>query len=244
MASVRQNVLVDFAELRAQVESLRVAGRTPKQIARALGVTPAVVAPIIREIAADQIGTEPTGSALIGCWISPGWSAGLGLGGCPTTWSDGGSGDGLVLVAVAREHRHGKVRVCGFLVDTFCLGLKNTIGPKIMEPAKVDAFLRDYFVGYGGNYGPTPVELAQEIVLGAVEYARKLGFEPDSGFAETSSLLGDWTPPSRIEFGCNGRPYFQQGPYDNATQIMRTLDKSVGRGKYEFTVVSAGRSEW
>ena len=237
---------MDSAELRTQVESLRVAGRTPKQIARALGVTPAVVAPIIREIAADQTGIEPTGSALIGCWISPGWSAGLGLDGCPETWSHGddGSGDGLVLVAVAREYRHGKVRVCGFLVDTFCLGVKNTRGPKILEPTKVNAFLRDYFVGFGGEHESIPMELAQEIVLGAVEYARKLGFEPHSDFAETSSLLGDWTPPSRIEFGRNGRPHFQQGPYDNATQIMRTLDKSVGRGNYEFTVVSTGRSEW
>jgi hypothetical protein len=36
----------------------------------------------------------------------------------------------------------------------------------------------------------------------------------------------------------DGQPYFQQGPYDNAGRIIRTLDKSVGPGSYHFTLVA------
>jgi hypothetical protein len=35
----------------------------------------------------------------------------------------------------------------------------------------------------------------------------------------------------------NGKPYFQQGPYDNPTRIMRTLDRTVGPGNYHFSTV-------
>ncbi|MEJ3743710.1 hypothetical protein WEI85_41960 [Actinomycetes bacterium KLBMP 9797] len=53
---------------------------------------------------------------LVGCWISPGWGHGLGVGGHPE-WprSDAQlSESGLVTVLVAREDRPGRVRVSGF----------------------------------------------------------------------------------------------------------------------------------
>lgn len=64
-------------------------------------------------------------------------------------------------------------------------------------------------------------------------------------FAAGSSVLWvgadggcvDRQPPSRIRFGRHGKPYFQQGPYDNPTRVMRTLDRSVGPGNYHFTTV-------
>ena len=52
--------------------------------------------------------------------------------------------------------------------------------------------------------------------------------------------LGAWEPPSRITFGNRGKPDFQQGPYDNPTRIVRTLDRSVGPGNYHHTIVIAG----
>ena len=40
---------------------------------------------------------------------------------------------------------------------------------------------------------------------------------------------------SRIRFGLHGRPYFQQGPYDNPARILRILNRSAGPGNYDFT---------
>lgn len=52
-------------------------------------------------------------------------------------WPDTGPAEigesGLVIVVVARE-RGSSVRVCEFLVDTWCLGVKNALGPKPVLP--------------------------------------------------------------------------------------------------------------
>src|SRR5437867_2121742 len=82
---------------------------------------------------------------------------------------------------------------------------------------------------------PAPITLAQDLILGAVDYAAALGFDPHRDFYLAKPHLGTWQPPSRIQFGLQGRPYFQQGPYDNPTRIMRTLDRSVGPGNYGYT---------
>ena len=60
---------------------------------------------------------------------------------------------------------------------------------------------------------------------------------PHRDFYLAAPHLGAWQPPSRIKFGRDGKPYFQQGPYDNPTRVTRTLDRSVGPGNYDFTTV-------
>jgi hypothetical protein len=103
---------MDSQELLAQVRALRAAGRSPKQIARALGVPPATVAPLVRAIAAaDQ--TDAGEGKLVGCWVSPGWSQGLTVQGHPE-WPDVDAADagaqGLVSVLVTRQERYGRAR--------------------------------------------------------------------------------------------------------------------------------------
>jgi len=60
-------------QLLDRVRELRDAGHTPKEIARALKMPPSAVAPLIRSVAAAQGRIRE--DALIGCWISPGWSS-------------------------------------------------------------------------------------------------------------------------------------------------------------------------
>jgi hypothetical protein len=73
--------------LLAQVRLMRERGSSPKQIAKALGLRPAAVAPLVRQVAAiAQSHDDPADRVLLGCWISPGWSAGLGLDEAPAAW--------------------------------------------------------------------------------------------------------------------------------------------------------------
>ncbi|MGH3620419.1 MAG: hypothetical protein ACRDQ5_01330 [Sciscionella sp.] len=104
--------------LLGRVRELRAAGRSPKQIARALGVRPATIAPLVRTVAREDAAAHP--AAVVGCWVSPGWSAGLTVDG-HEDWQDPAEsptgGDGLVGVVVARRARPRRVSVCGYLVD-------------------------------------------------------------------------------------------------------------------------------
>src|ERR1700722_13285634 len=52
-----------------------------------------------------------------------------------------GAGAGLVGVLVPRD-TGSTVVACGFLVDVFCLGVKNTNGPKTMDRRKFPDFTR------------------------------------------------------------------------------------------------------
>ena len=84
----------------------------------------------------------------MGCWISPGWSRELLV---PERdgWEDvelGADGPaGVAQVLVARAGRRDDVLVCGYLVDTFCLGVKDTFGPERMRRRELRDFVRTYF---------------------------------------------------------------------------------------------------
>ncbi|MGI5486370.1 helix-turn-helix domain-containing protein [Microtetraspora malaysiensis] len=222
---------MDSAALLEKVRDLRGQGHSPKQIARALGVSPAVITPLVRAVAEQARGEETLGE-VVGCWMSTGWSVGLTVD--PARgWADQAAHDentagGMVSVLVARKQGWDKLLFCGYLVDTYCLGVKNTQGPEVGDEMKMRRFRERFFSAYEEGYQEAPVDLAQHLVFGAVEYARGLGLEPHEDFAATAEYLGPWTGPSAITFGKDGKPLYISGPYDDARKIVRTLTRAVG----------------
>ena len=230
--------MVDEQGLLERISELRSAGLTPKQIVRAVRLRPAQVAPLVRAAAARAAGSAGE-VALVGCWVNPGWSGGLRIAGRPD-WSDLSPGEqtagGMATVVVARRHRPSRVSVCGYLVDTHCLGVKNTLGPRVMGDGDLPAFLRIFFQPFE-HLGPplaAPLELARHLVYGAVDAARRLGFEPAADFAAAAGHLGPWEDENAITFGRDGIPYYVAGPYDDAAAVLRTLNRTVGRGNFHY----------
>jgi hypothetical protein len=99
-----------------RVRELRQRGRTPKEIARALGCHP----PGGPDDQDGRRGSAAREAALVGCWVSEGWAAGLTVTGHPEWTGARGTAEsgqsGLVTVLVARE-TGSRVSVCGYLVD-------------------------------------------------------------------------------------------------------------------------------
>jgi len=198
-------------QLLDRVRELRNAGRTPKEIARALKMPPSAVAPLIRSVAAAQGRTRE--DALIGCWISPGWSSSVLTPERPD-WpgsapSERTGHSGLVTVLVARDRGGSTAGVCFYLVDTWCLGVN--------EPAV-----------------QVPLELGRQIVYGAIGYARELGFEPHPDFGRAAGYLGAWDAECELTFGRDGKPMYISGPHDDGDKIIRKLRRRLGDGNYDF----------
>jgi hypothetical protein len=230
---MRNAMTMASQELVERVAELRRDGRTPKEIARALGLKPAEVAPLIRAVGASAPRRE---AELIGCWVADGWSDGLTVTGHPEWPGVRAAGDGtsgMASVLVARENGSG-VSACGYLVDVWCLGVKNCIGPKTMDRRKLPDFVSTFFRTFKRPPVPAPLELARHVVFGAVDYARGLGFEPHPDFAKCAGHLGEWDGSSDVTFGRDGMPMYIQGPHDNMLAVMSTLRKTLGDGNFHF----------
>lgn len=233
-------------DLLARVRELREAGWSPKQIARGVGLRPAEVAPLVRRIATDAAvaTTEPP---VVGCWVSPGWSQGLTVDG-HDDWPDvpdvPGGRDGVASVIVARRGRSHRVSVCGYLVDVFCLGVKNALGPEVLDEGELRGYVHDFFTPYRevGRPVEASLELVRHLVWGAVDYARGLGFDPAPDFDAASGHLGAWEGTSAITFGRGGMPLYVAGPYDKPDAVLRTLNRTVGRGNFHTFIPGAAGS--
>ena len=174
--------------------------------------------------------------------MNPGWSDGLGLDQAPE-WaaSDPQSlstgktpAGGLAGMMVARADRSSRVTVCGWLVDVFCLGVKDTLGPQTISTSALFEHSRRFFSAFGTPPRTVPVELAQTLLHGAVAYARSFGFEPHPDFAATLPYLGAAPETCPIRFGRHGVPFSISGPSDNPRQVIAAPDATAGAGNYEY----------
>ncbi len=224
-----------------QVRALRAKRLSPKQVARALGVPPAVAARAIRAIAVEDAAhlPDPADRELRHCWISPGWSTGLTVHGHPE-WHDDDEPEpgqsGIAAVLIAREAGRSRLSVCGYLVDVYCLGVKNVFGPKVMSAGECADFTRRFFGAFDKPPIEAPLDLAQNLVFGAVNFARSFGLEPAAEFEDVKGHLGSWCGPNSIDFGLDGKPYYVEGPYDDADRILRQLERAAGRDNYHYLV--------
>lgn len=226
---------MDDQRLVEEIRELRAQGRSPKQIARALGVRPAVVAPIVRTLGAER---GPLEDPIVGCWVNAGWSVGLDVpddGGWPDEPSYGREGSGLAGVVVARQRPHrSQVTVAGYLVDTYCLGVKDALGPISLDPMQVKAWRTEFFAAFDSIALEVPIELARQLVWGGVHFAEGLGQSPHRDFELVRDHLGPLEEPVAIGFGRHGVPFFVAGPYDDVDRVMASLDAAVGEGNHRF----------
>ena len=168
---------------------------------------------------------------IAGCWVMPGWEEG-----------------GMAVVVVARRQPDGNILYGNYLVDYYCLGLKNTFFNADIPEGQ---FRREVLPEV--MQGNEPVEispaLAHELIYGSIEYAEQYGFRPQRDYRRTRDILDlpDTYPRTgTIEFGHNGKPLFISGPYDNVDAVIRQLNRTAGEGNYDFMAGLGGPpfDEW
>jgi hypothetical protein len=219
--------------LREEVRALNHQAVPPRQIARRTGLPAARVLDVLREVMETEY-YGPEARAITGCWANAGWSKGLDV---PDEYlaldrdvAPGYGSAGMVIVTVARREPQGRLRVCQYLLDVFCLGVKNTLGPLVIAPDSLDDLLAQFYESYTNGYLEIPTDLALELVWGALAYAGGLGFSPgnDSDWRDTRGHLEPRPAARGIRFGRDGKPFYVNGPYDNADHVLRTLRHAVG----------------
>lgn len=124
---------------------------------------------------------------------------------------------------IGRLLPNNRVAVVLFLVDRYCLGVKDCFG-RLMVRAEYDAFCRELDEKFEmEDYTPADV---RKLVEGAVDYARNLGLEPHPDYHRVKTIFGDIdVRDSReaFEYGSEGKPLFMNGPQDGPERCRRIL---------------------
>jgi len=176
-----------------------------------------------QKIAVQTIARNARTYPLLECLISPDWDK---------------ENIGLVQVLVAREQPGGEVCFGVYLIDIYCLGLKDTL-------ANVNVSRKVYHARVGPELFPEQEpqkcspELAHQMIYASIDYAAQFGFKPQQDFVTTQQFLtprGELEEPYTLHFGHNGKPFYIAGPRDNAWRIMRQLEKTAGPDNYEYLV--------
>ncbi|MBO0800042.1 MAG: hypothetical protein J2P31_14570 [Blastocatellia bacterium] len=151
-----------------------------------------------------------------------------------------GSSPGMGTVIVSRKTSAGIIAAGVYLLDVFCLGVKDAFA----RPMTREEY-RDTISGISRQESMKKVEpaVAKKLVENAVAYARNLGFEPHPDFRLAQKLLEDIDASSctmEFTFGDRGKPHFISGPYDSQAriaQIKETLERTCGKGNYIITIL-------
>ncbi|MGB0931296.1 MAG: hypothetical protein ACPGVB_10995 [Chitinophagales bacterium] len=151
------------------------------------------------------------------------------------SWEEGG----MAVIVVARQQGGDKLVVGLYLVDTWCLGLKDTHFHFRMDNYE---FENEFLQNVYRDEDPEEIDerLAQNLIYGAIEYAEDLGFAPHGGFKLTEYILDPVGSLEEIdlEFGKDGVPHYTSGPNDDVNKIMNVLAQNIGMGNFHYTVGS------
>ena len=146
---------------------------------------------------------------------------------------------GMGPVVISRRLVNGDIAWGVFLLDVYCLGVKNCF-LSIKPEFEYDAFYEKCESQY--NIEKIHQTCARKIIDGAVEYANSLGFKPHKDYKRDKLIMGDSDTslcPSSYEYGKDGKPFYISGPDENRARqrsIMNQLDKVLGSDKFDFMV--------
>jgi hypothetical protein len=165
---------------------------------------------------------------LYGCWIMDGWQD-----------------TGITPVVVARKQGNDLIMFGVYMVDYYCLGIKDAYTRTDYSHNRFERELPKFCAEAPSSCS---VELAHELIYGALEYAEKLGFEPHPDFyQQKADLILD--PPdahpreNQVEFGKDGKPLYISGPYDSeikSKSVVNTLMRTCGPGNFDYEVGLGG----
>jgi len=150
---------------------------------------------------------------------------------------------GCGYLVVSRFKADGRVETGFFLLDMFCLGVKDAGFHCFNSMADYQESLIDRLFPDGDPVRMSPAA-ARKLTEDAISYARGLGFSPGADYKKASRVFGGITTADCDEqfiFGKDDKPFYIQGPSDSparAERILRALDARCGKGGYHYIVAA------
>ncbi|MCF6175111.1 MAG: hypothetical protein L3J71_05050 [Victivallaceae bacterium] len=147
---------------------------------------------------------------------------------------------GMATITVSRKTTFGFKATAVFILDSFCLGVKNCFLRIVVNSESTP--IRD-------SQEPWSPEDTKKLMLDGVAYAKLLGFLPHKDFKKSFRIFDgiDETRSVReFEFGSGGKPMFIAGPFDSPArckEVIKTLNEHCGEGNSHFIMPSPDNME-
>ncbi len=147
---------------------------------------------------------------------------------------------GIGNLLLSRAQPDGRLAVGGFLLDIFCLGIKDAFAAFMTRVECAERVSRMSATQGFQSFEPACL---RKLVEGGVAYARDLGFNPHADYAAASQIFGDLdssTCPRRFEYGRDGKPLYVSGPHETAARvdaIIEQLERRVGAGNFDYLMM-------
>jgi hypothetical protein len=135
--------------------------------------------------------------------------------------------NGLGILVVARGLTPEHVGMSTFLIDVFCLGVKDVTFKWI--GAEEFAFFVEA-MGAAAPLVPVDPSYGRRLLRDVVLWAQSKGFPPHRDFAVVASMLADVNPDNCDEifrFGRDGKPFYMPGPKESISLMHRRLEQAV-----------------
>ena len=148
---------------------------------------------------------------------------------------DVGIGD----IVISRKMPDGEIAVSLFLVDTYCLGVKDCFFTTVSNSGYDN---RMTHLRQNEDLERVEPEYALKLIEGAVAYAMGIGFNPHKEYPLVKGIFGSIDPSGcscEFEFGKDGKPFYVSGP--NATQadsdrIISILNERLGPEGFHYMI--------
>ena len=133
---------------------------------------------------------------------------------------------GLGYVVIARRCSAGEILISNFLVDRYCLGVKNCFATFI-SPSKYTEMVEGM---KDRGLGPRRIDAtsARRLVEDAVEFAASFDFKPHSDYRSAKCIFGDIDASAGqqlVEMGKDGKPFYISGPFESESDSFEILNK-------------------
>lgn len=158
------------------------------------------------------------------CWMEAGWEE-----------------RGLCCIVVTRKHPNGKIAMGIFLVDNFCLGLKESHYYFSIPD-------EDYHYRIGDvNMKRVTYPEVHNFIYGAIAFAEEVGIKPDKSFEMSQYILEEDTediPLIEYPFGKNGKYYLYADNRMELNTHLKHLQDLLGDEFGGYEVYSEQRRDW
>jgi hypothetical protein len=150
---------------------------------------------------------------------------------------------GIGSLTIARQESEDGLIFAVYLVDVFCLGVKNAFW-RPGTPGEFNTLIER--LEENQTMRPITPACLVKIVQGAVAYAQSFGFSPHPDYHHAAMLLEGLDPTGcqqEFRFGRDGKPFYIQGPDETGAQAAAITQRIAAAGGHFMVGGPASRLE-